>query len=315
MPPNQNPEQSARDRIDEMLAECGWIVQDKKAINFNAGPGIAVREYLGPVTRVLNEREALIGVSICGIMDNPQTLTNPEVLERAAAVVKFTNAVMARALGINRAARTTCVKPEGTSSLLLGSASGIEPHHAARYFRRVTANRGEPVYRWFKTHNANMVEPKLSHATDDYIVFPVEAPTTAMLREQVTALDMLRYIKLVQKHWVQAGRAYITYADLHHNVSNTVYVKDAEWAQVAEFIWENQDAFTGVTMVPFIVDKKYSQPPRESVTTDDQVLRWNNLGYVSVDYRKIPDQLDESTGEEHRGTGTACAGGQCILAA
>ncbi|MCB1124524.1 MAG: recombinase, partial [Verrucomicrobiae bacterium] len=113
-------------------------------------------EYLGPVTRLLNEREALLGVSICGILDRPEILLDPETLEAGARIVKATNAIFSELLGIQAAARTTCVKPEGTASLLLGAGSGIHPHHAKRYFRRVQVNRVDPVYKHFRACNPHM---------------------------------------------------------------------------------------------------------------------------------------------------------------
>src|SRR5690606_16791497 len=183
--------------------------------------------YLGPVSRFLNEREALLGVSICGILDNPEVFLNARILERGAEICKATNAVVAAAIGIRRAARVTCVKPEGTASLLLETGSGIHPHHAKRYFRRVQANRTEPVYRFFREANSHMTEPSVYQPdTDDVITFPVQAPDTAILRDEVGAAQFLEYVKFVQKHWVQAGRVSDVYSpDLHHNVSNTCTVK------------------------------------------------------------------------------------------
>src|SRR5574343_1466560 len=142
--------------------------------------------YLGPITRYLNERDALLGVSICGFMDNPEILFNPEVLERGARLCRAANQIVAKVIGIRPAARVTCVKPEGTASLLLGAASGIHPHHARHYFRRVQANRKDPIYRHFRERNAHMTEPSVYRPdTDDVITFPVEAPPHAILRDEV----------------------------------------------------------------------------------------------------------------------------------
>jgi hypothetical protein len=134
--------------------------------------------YLSPVSRVITEREALLGVSLCGILDRPDVFLDPAVLRAGAAVVKAVNAVVARALGIHPAARTTCVKPEGTASLLLGTSSGLHPHHAQRYFRRVQANVHDPVYRHFRKHNPHMVEQSVydPNGRTEVITFPVEGP-------------------------------------------------------------------------------------------------------------------------------------------
>src|SRR5690606_9749652 len=195
--------------------------------------------YLGPVSRFLNEREALLGVSICGILDNPEVFLNADILERGAAICKATNAVLAEAANIRRAARVTCVKPEGTASLLLDTGSGIHPHHAKRYFRRVQANRNEPVYRFFRKENAHMTEPSVYQPeTDDVITFPVQAPETAILRDEIGAVQFLEYVKFVQNHWVQAGRAHDRYSPHRdHTVSYSFTVKPGEVEGLACFIW------------------------------------------------------------------------------
>lgn len=267
--------------------------------------------YLGPVSRFLNEREALLGVSICGILDNPEIFLNARILERGAAICKATNAVVAAALGIRRAARVTCVKPEGTASLLLETGSGIHPHHAKRYFRRVQANRNEPVYRFFRDANPHLIEPSVYQPdTDDVITFPVQAPDTAILRDEVEAVQFLEYVKFVQKHWVQAGRAHDRYSpDLHHNVSNTCTVKPEEWEQVARFVWENRQYFTGVSLLQSSGDKIYSQAPREEVVSEEDIAKWNRLKYRKVDYTELKETSDETKLKEI----IACGGGACEL--
>lgn len=268
-------------------------------------------DYLGPVTRFLNEREALLGVSLCGVLDRPKLLLDPAVLEAGARVVKATNAVFAELLGIRPAARTTCVKPEGTASLLLGAGSGIHPHHAPRYFRRVQVNRVDPVYRHFKALNPKMTEPSVySPDTDDVITFPVEAPEGGLCRDDIDGPRFLEYVLLVQKHWVEAGLADDSHNPrLLHNVSNTVTVKDDEWATVADMIWENRQHFTGVALLADTGDKTYRQAPREAVMTPDDVLRWNQIDYTTVDYRELAE-VDDAT---KLADVAACAGGVCEL--
>ncbi len=269
--------------------------------------------YLGPVTRVINEREALIGVSICGVLDNPEILLDPATLRRGAEVVKAVNAAAAAALGINRAARTTCVKPEGTSSLVLNAGSGIHPHHARRYFRRVQASSNDPIYRWFKRNNPHMCEKSVYNEGTEVITFPVEAPPHALLKDDVPALRLLEYVRLVQENWVQGGRAVTTYTDAHHNVSNTITVQAGEWPAVADFIWENQHAFTGVALLGASGDKDYRQAPREAIAGREDIRKWNSLHYNPIDYAKVPEKEDHTAGHEARGAATACAGGKCEL--
>lgn len=267
--------------------------------------------YLGPVSQFINERESLLGVSICGILDNPEIFLNPTILEKGARICKGANALMADLIGIHRAARLTCVKPEGTASLLLGTGSGIHPHHAKRYFRRVQANRKDPVFRHFKASNPHMVEASVYHPqTDDVITFPVQTSEHAILRHDITARQFLEYVKLVQVHWVKAGNANPASAPkLDHNVSNTCQVKEDEWDIVETFIWENRSYFTGVALLAYQGDKLYAQAPREEVVTEEDILKWNHLKYVPVDYTALVEDSDETKLKET----VACAGGACDL--
>lgn len=266
--------------------------------------------YLGAVTRLLNEREALLGVSICGILDNPELLLDPDVLEEGARAVRATNALFANLIGIRPAARTTCVKPEGTASLLLGAGSGIHPHHARRYLRRVQVNRIDPVYAVFRRENAHMTEKSAYSGVDDVITFPVEAPAGALCRKDLGALEFLDKVRLVQCHWVQAGRGESRHAPgLDHNVSNTVTVSGQEWAEVADYIWENRRYFTGIALLQDTGDKTYVQAPREEVSTPEDIARWNSLEYHPVDYRQMAETEDNTRLADV----AACAGGACEL--
>lgn len=267
--------------------------------------------YLGPVTRWINEHDALLGVSICGFMDNPEILFDPMVLERGATLCRATNAAVATTLGINSAARVTCVKPEGTASLLLGAGSGIHPHHARHYFRRVQANRHDAIFRHFKAANPHLTERSVYRPeTDDVLTFAVEAPEHAILRDEVDAIGFLRFVELVQRHWVRPGGAAETRSpDLHHNVSNTCTVRPEEWDDVADFIWEHRENFTGVALLPDDGDKRYAQAPREAVATEEDILKWNRLAYNPVDYTAMKEATDETALKDV----VACAGGACDL--
>lgn len=269
-------------------------------------------DYLTPVSRYVTEREALIGVSICGILDRPGILLNPDVLRTAAEVVKTVNAVVAAAIGIRPAARTTCVKPEGTASLLLGTSSGLHPHHAVRYFRRVQANLYDPVFNHFKRKNPHMVEPSVydPHGRTEVITFPVEGPAFGIYREDLSALQHLEYIRRVQIYWVQAGRSDETYSPgLHHNVSCTVSVKSSEWNEVSDFIWSHRDSFTGIALLADTGDKAYAQAPREGLATPADFERWNKLRYDSVVYEELCEDEDITELKQV----VACAGGACEL--
>lgn len=270
--------------------------------------------YLGPVSRLITENEALLGVSICGVLDNPSTLLDAETLSRGAAIVREVNAAVARAIGINAAARTTCVKPEGTASLLLNAGSGIHPHHARRYFRRVQAAKLDPVFNHFAEANPDVIESSVydNSGNTKVITFAVEGPKDGLYREDMTACGLLEIVAKVQQHWVQAGRANETYSPgLHHNVSNTVTVRAHEWTAVGDYIWENREMFTGVAMLSETGDKAYAQAPLEAVQDEADMERWMKIhrAFTAVDYAALMEARDNTSLKEV----IACAGGACAL--
>ncbi|MBW8781817.1 MAG: recombinase [Verrucomicrobia bacterium] len=268
-------------------------------------------KYLGPVTKLINEHDALLGVSICGFMDNPSILFDAEVLREGAGLCRATNRLMAGLIGIRPAAKLTTTKPEGTASLLLNAASGIHPHHARRYFRRVQANRKEPIYAFFKSVNPQMTAVSVYNPdTDDVISFPVEAPKNAILRKDLNARQFLELVKLVQLNWViPGGDPESRSPDLHHNVSNTCTVRPDEWDEVEDFIWANRAYFTGISLLQDAGDKAYLQAPREEVSTETDVVLWNALRPVKVDYTRMREASDETELKQV----VACAGGACEI--
>lgn len=270
-------------------------------------------EYLGKESGELCDREALLGVSITGIMDSPKITLVPENLQNMAALAVKTNKQIARKIGIKQAARVTCVKPEGSSSLLLNTASGIHPRWAPRYFRRIQANRLDPVYQTFQEQNPHACERSVwsANGTDDVITFCVEAPEGAITNDDVSALEFLKIVKLVQENWVLPGTARPDSSPgLYHNVSNTVNVLPEEWDSVQEFIFENKDYFTGISMLAKSTGV-YQQAPHQQIANGDDELAWSHLteGFQRVDYTTLEEDGDETKLKEI----IACAGGACEL--
>ena len=157
--------------------------------------------YLGEVTERIIAREALLGVSMTGIMDCPEICLDPAIQRHGAKIVKTTNKEIARKIGINIAARTTCIKPEGTTSCILGTSSGIHPHHAKRYIRRVQANKMEPIYQYFQGINERACEESVWSANDSdaVISFCIEVAPGSKTKNQINALELLGICKIYPK--------------------------------------------------------------------------------------------------------------------
>lgn len=257
--------------------------------------------YLGSATEAIAERDALLGVSLTGIQDS-RWILDARVLEAGAARCVETNKEWAARIGISPAARVTCVKPEGTGALVVGSSSGIHHHWYKRYFKRVTANPNEPVAQYFRSLNPHMVEEKPNG--DWAIVFPVEAPSY----NRTTAMDFLQDVLLVYKHWVIPGTQR---ANLTHNVSCTVTLASGERSVVCEHIWENRQHLAALSFVPDTIDVRFPFAPWQAVLLPEDEAKWDNIieNYKPVDWR---DFTEDSDGTSLRDT-VACAGGVCEI--
>jgi len=267
--------------------------------------------YLGWTSEMIAERDALLGIGMTGILDSPAIACNPEFQKEVAENIKVWNAEFAAKLGVQPAARTTCVKPSGTTSLELGCvASGHHAHHARRYIRRVTADELEYVFQAFKAVNPHMCVRKPDGKW--VIEFPVEAPVGAMLKDDIRAIEFLDMVKSTQQNWVLPGNARESEAPgLNHNVSNTVTVQADEWEKVAEYLWDNREFFTGISLLAASGDKDYAYAPNEAITTQADESRWNAIlaSYKPVDYTTL---VEGSDGTNLAGE-VACAGGVCLI--
>ena len=242
--------------------------------------------YLGEVTERIIAREALLGVSMTGIMDKPEICLDPTIQRHGAKIVKDTNKKIAEKININIAARTTCIKPEGTTSCILGTSSGIHPHHAKRYIRRVQANKMEPIYQYFQTINERACEESVWSANDSdaVISFCVEVATGSKTKNQISALELLEYVKSTQKNWVTGGinpdanvQPWLT-----HNVSNTINIKPEEWDDVEKFIYKNRNFFCGISLLPITGDKDYPQAPFTAIYLPTEQVRQYGDGSLWV---------------------------------
>jgi ribonucleoside-diphosphate reductase alpha chain len=239
--------------------------------------GFTKLDYLGDISCKIFAREALLGVSLTGTMEKHDLVLSEKVLRNGAKIAVDTNKLMAKAIKINQAARVTCLKPEGTSSSMLGTSSGIHPHHAKRYIRHVQANILEAPYQHFKKVNEQACEKSRWSAnnTDEVIKFPIEVPDGSKLKNQLPAVEMLSVVKDTQKNWVQSGknRSLCTQEYLSHNVSNTVTVKPDEWDDVTKYIYDNRKYFAGISLIPQSGDKDYPQAPFTTVYTSREIVK------------------------------------------
>jgi ribonucleoside-triphosphate reductase (thioredoxin) len=232
--------------------------------------------YLGSITEEIVRRESLLGVSMTGIMDNPKIALDPRIQKHGAEIVKAVNKKLAKKLGINQASRTTCIKPAGTTSCILGTASGIHPHHSKMYFRRVQVNKIDPALEFFKKYNLDAVDESVwsANKSDDVITFLCEVPSDARTKVDMRALQLLEAVRLTQQNWVTSGKNPELCVDpsLNHNVSNTINVRDDEWESVAKFIYENRKWFAGISLLSATGDKDYAQTPFQRIYTEHELI-------------------------------------------
>jgi len=269
--------------------------------------------YLNKAAQILTEEEALLGVSITGIMDSPDLFLNPKYLYIGSKYAAKVNEEWSKIVGIKQAARITCVKPEGTNALIMESASGVHPHHAKpRYFRRIQMNKSDSVYKFFKKHNKHLCEESVWSATksDDVITFPVEVSDTVLEKDDFSAIKHLDTIRMIQENWVLPGTTEANKKPISHNVSCTVIVDNDEWDQVIDYVYEHKNSFTGISFLGKGGDKSFPQAPVQKVYPEDEAF-WKMAveKYKPVDYSKFFEDDDKT----NRGEEAACAGGSCEI--
>ncbi|QIG70648.1 ribonucleoside-triphosphate reductase protein [Rhizobium phage RHph_I1_18] len=241
-------------------------------------------KYISEISKKIFDREALLGVSVTGWMNSPDVLFDAETLREGAEIVKAVNKKVAAIIGINPAARTTCVKPSGNASVLLMTASGIHGEHAPRYFRIVQMNKDQEVANTIRRANPYMVEDSVWSAnnTDYAIFFPTIAPVGSIFKNSLHGVKLLERVKLVQNTWIEAGTDVDLCVEktLRHNVSNTVTVPNGGWDEVAHYLFENRAHFCGVSFLSESGDKDFHQAPNTEVLTEAQIVERYGAGSI-----------------------------------
>ena len=256
--------------------------------------------YLRNVWKKNTEEEALLGVSMTGIMDHPVIGTasdkTVEWLEELKDVAVKVNKKWAEKLGINQSTAITAVKPSGTVSQLVDSASGIHPRFSKHYIRRVRSDKKDPLA-VFMEAKGFPVEQDVMSPSSSVFSFPVKAPKSSTTVKQVGAMQQLALWKTYQNHWCE------------HKPSITVYYTDSEFLQVAQWIWDNFDICSGISLLP-VSDHVYQQAPYEDINADEykrllaempKGVDWNDLVHF--------EQEDNTTGSQE----LACVGGACEI--
>ena len=246
------------------------------------------------------EEECLLGVSLTGIMDHAVLSTPGPKLEKWLTEMKNvaieTNKELASKLEINQSAAITCVKPSGTVSQLVNSASGIHPRFSKYYIRRVRSDKKDPLAQYMLAASFP-AEQDAMNPTTLVFSFPVKAPETSIVVEQVGAMQQLKLWKTYQDFWCE------------HKPSVTVYYTDNEFLQIAQWIWENFNSVSGISLLP-VSDHVYQQAPYEAVEKEEyeeflgkmpKDINWEDLANF--------EQEDNTTGSQE----LACVGGVCEI--
>ena len=256
--------------------------------------------YLRDVWKRTTEKDALIGVGMTGIGSG---VVLGYDMKSAAKAVKDENERVANLIGINKAARTTTVKPSGTSSLVLGTSSGIHAWHNDYYLRRIRVGKNEAIYNYLSENHPELIEDEFFRPHDTAVItIPQKAPEGSILRYE-SVFQMLERVKKVSQEWVRSGHRG---GQNTHNVSATVSIKKEEWDLVGDWMWKNRKFYNGLSVLPYS-DHTYTQAPFEDC--DEETFEKLVTTLKNVDLTKVVELQDNTdlSGE------IACAGGACEI--
>ena len=256
--------------------------------------------YLRDIWKRTTEKDALIGVSMTGIGSG---VVLGYDMKEAAKVVKEENSRVAELIGINKSARTTTVKPAGTTSLTLGTSSGIHAWHNDYYIRRIRVGKNESIYHYLINNHPELVEDEFFRPHDTAVIsVPQKAPEGSILRTE-SPFQLLERVKKITQEWIKPGHRN---GSNSHNVSATISLKPEDWELAGEWFWNNRDFYNGLSVLPYD-NGSYIQAPFTDCTKEEYEKLFSKLH--SIDLSKVIELTDETdlSGE------LACAGGGCII--
>jgi ribonucleoside-diphosphate reductase alpha chain len=261
--------------------------------------------YLRPIWKKTTEKDALIGVGMTGIASMEVFNYN---IQEAAELVKETNEYIAKIIGINKAARTTCVKPSGTTSCVLGTSSGIHAWHNDYYIRRMQMSKSEELYKYLAENHPALIKDHLLIPNSAVVEIPIKAPEGAVTRHE-SAIELLERVKTISDQWIKPGHVA---GDNTHNVSATISIDKArmyprsfklsdyeqidEWVKVGEWMWYNKDSYNGLSVLPFF-GGTYSQAPFEDITKEQYEEMVSHLDNIDLSKVVEFDDVTDLKGE------------------
>jgi ribonucleoside-triphosphate reductase len=267
--------------------------------------------YLRPIWQKTTQKDALLGIGMTGIASGEVLKYN---LEAAAHIAKLTNSLVTEMIGTNEAARITCIKPSGTTSLVLGTSSGIHAWHNDYYLRTMRFNKNEDVAAYLMVNHPELCEDDQLRPTDTLCVrIPVKAPENSILRTE-SAIQTLERVKKFSEQWIKPGHIS---GDNTHNVSATISIDKNttyeineeyfdEWEMVGRWMWDNKESYNGLSVLPYF-GGSFIQAPFEDITEEEYEKRIETL--KSLDLTKVIE-LDDTV---DFGAIAACSGGSCDI--
>jgi len=264
--------------------------------------------YLRDVWKRNTEKDALIGVGITGICNGDLlNLINKEgsLLPDSTKIVKEENKRIAKITGINKAARTTTIKPSGSTSCVLGTSSGIHAWHSKYYIRNMQCAIGDDLHTFFTKYHPELVKTMEWDSTSAIIHTPQMAPNVAILRENETAIEMIERVNSFNLNWVKEG---YNSGQNHNNVSATISIKENEWEDVGEWMWNNKNNYNGLSVLPYD-GGQYKDAPFQECTKEEYERLVKIIESNPIDLTKIIEEEDKTNLNDQ----VACAGGACEI--